>query len=92
MKASTILRRAAELSLRYRRSIGGCFAIYTICKTNKNPFKYFELFEPETECGMRIPRERDYWFGRPEYCTDEQHEHRIMSLLMAAAIAESEGN
>jgi hypothetical protein len=54
---------------------------------------YFDLFNPARSLYSA------YWFGRPHVgprfwgndTTPEQHNHRILSLLMAASIAESEG-
>jgi hypothetical protein len=98
MKTSELLRQAAEQVL--KDSDYGCLAIrsrlwvyldqsgFILTSEYANRFEdalsYFILFKGDQD-------DPDYgWFGR---CDDpEAREHRTLSLLFAAEIAESEGN
>lgn len=95
MKASDILRRAAEIVEKDLE--GGCYAIdyafgeYPHYEVKVRAQKYFRsLFK----------NDETYWFGRPFplFCDEghryhtENNKHRVLALLLTADIAESVGD
>lgn len=105
MKLSEIYLKAAEI-VQNDQQVFACPAIADVCFYGIVDFeardaarkeakdKFAEMFEPEDK-GID-----DGWFskfvvsaaGRIKRPTQQQKDHRITSLLMMAAIAESEGN
>lgn len=91
MKASEILRKAAEMVL--ISPVGGCYAIYRACgwdeyvgsKRRANEY-YGSLFK----------NAETFWFGDPINYTGraktKNQNHRALALLLTADIAESVGD
>jgi hypothetical protein len=103
MKASQIMRRAAEIS--EQDSVGGCLAIdeaYTRNKHREAKERAQERFEEL----FKNRRKNGFWFGHPRkyskgvssfflapWTTNTQNQkHRITAMLLTADILESEGD
>jgi len=96
MKLSEIYLKAAKRVDRYRNTFG-CDAIQVVvrkaggnsCDFKRARNRFAEYFDPK-------PTSRDYlraWFSRlMAIRTAEERQHCVTSLLMMAAIAESEGD
>lgn len=101
MKPSELLRKAAEgMSIPDPYGMGCCFALAYTARRIHNEFyrgaaEYLNLFRPEVD--------RGFWFGSTEHdlLYDKRvsrkevlkNKHtRVICLLLASAIAESEGN
>jgi len=87
MKDSKILRKAAEYVDRHR-AYGGCYAVMQAAA----PY-----LSSDARLGFRNylrPAGLDslsYWWGVPQVCSEQDHNARVIGLLLAAHIAEDAG-
>lgn len=88
MKTSTALLKAARLVYSGKESYG-CFAIDTVTKFGPNwspAIDHLEMFRSVGEHDI-VETQRE-----PQGGWFESREHRVMSLIMAAAIARTNGD
>lgn len=90
MKASEVLREAAQF-VDNHQIIYGCFAIYFAVSEfgETSTFREKERLDGRALKRFKLMQEpgnhKAFWFNN-------DRKHRVMALLMAAAIAESEGD
>lgn len=91
MKTSEILRRAAERIFGRRRDHGMCDSAYMISTEvfSRHDDAMAALDQAESFINLLMPREVfGYWGDRWD---EDKRECRVLGLLLAAAIAEGEG-